>query len=89
MDLLLQVSEEELEEFPEPPVDHTDQYKPDRSNTGGTLSSSISHQLQTQDSDSDQYSFQSFQGLNSFVQSAAQVQKTCKATSNVTSNATS
>ena len=25
MDLLLQVSEEELEEFPEPPVDHTDQ----------------------------------------------------------------
>ena len=48
MDLLLQVSEKELEEFPEPPVDHTDQDKPDRSNTGGTLSSSISHQLQTQ-----------------------------------------
>ena len=48
MDLLLQVSEKELEEFPEPPVDHTDQDKPDRSNTGGTLSSNISHQLQTQ-----------------------------------------
>ena len=48
MDLLLQVSEEELEEFPEPPVDHTDQDKPDRSNTGGTHSSNISHQLQTQ-----------------------------------------
>ena len=30
MDLLLQVSEKELEEFPEPPVDHTDQDKPDR-----------------------------------------------------------
>ena len=50
MDLLLQVSEKELEEFPEPPVDHTDQDKPDRSNTGGTLSSSISYQLQTQTS---------------------------------------
>ena len=48
MDLLLQVSEKELEEFPEPPVDHTDQDKPDRTNTGGTLSSNISHQLQTQ-----------------------------------------
>ena len=48
MVLLLQVSEKELEEFPEPPVDHTDQDKPDRSNTGGTLSSNISHQLQTQ-----------------------------------------
>ena len=48
MDLLLQVSEKELEEFPEPPVDHTDQDKPDRSNTSGTLSSNISHQLQTQ-----------------------------------------
>ena len=48
MDLLLQVSEKELKEFPEPPVDHTDQDKPDRSNTGGTLSSNISHQLQTQ-----------------------------------------
>ena len=53
MDLLLQVSEEELEEFPEPPVDHTDQDKPDRTSTGGTQSSNISHQLQ--DSDSDQY----------------------------------
>ena len=48
MDLLLQVSEKELEEFPEPPVDHTDQDKPDKSNTGGTHSSNISHQLQTQ-----------------------------------------
>ena len=48
MDLLLQVSEEELEEFPEPPVDHTDQDKPDKSNTGGTHSSNISPQLQTQ-----------------------------------------
>ena len=45
MDLLLQVSEEELEEFPEPPVDHTDQDKPDRTSTGGTQSSNISHQL--------------------------------------------
>ena len=48
MDLLLQVSEKELEEFPEPPVDHTDQDKPDRTSTGGTRSSNISHQLQTQ-----------------------------------------
>ena len=48
MDLLLQVSEKELEEFPEPSVDHTDQDKPDRSNTGGTQSSNISHQLQSQ-----------------------------------------
>ena len=48
MDLLLQVSEKELEEFPEPPVDHTDQDEPDKSNTGGTHSSNISHQLQTQ-----------------------------------------
>ena len=48
MDLLLQVSEKELEEFPEPPVDHTDQDKPDKSNTGGTHSSNISPQLQTQ-----------------------------------------
>ena len=48
MDLLLQVSEKELEEFPEPLVDHTDQDKPDRTNTGGTQSSNISHQLQTQ-----------------------------------------
>ena len=48
MDLLLQVSEKELEEFPEPPVDYTDQDKPDRTNTGGTQSSNISHQLQTQ-----------------------------------------
>ena len=46
--LLLQVSEKELEEFPEPPVDHTDQDKPDNSNTGGTHSSNISPQLQTQ-----------------------------------------
>ena len=50
MDLLLQVSEEELEEFPEPPVDHTDQDKPDRTSTGGTQSHNISHQLQTQTS---------------------------------------
>ena len=48
MDLLLQVSEKELEEFPEPPVDHTDQDKPDRTNISGTQSSNISHQLQTQ-----------------------------------------
>ena len=48
MDLLLQVSEKELEEFPEPPVDHTDQDKPDRTKTGGVQSSNISHQLQTQ-----------------------------------------
>ena len=50
MDLLLQVSEKELEEFPEPPVDHTDQDKPDRKSTGGTQSSDISHQLQAQTS---------------------------------------
>ena len=50
MDLLLQVSEKELEEFPEPPVDHTDQDKPDRTSTGETQSSSISHPLQTQTS---------------------------------------
>ena len=50
MDLLLQVSEKELEEFHEPPVDHTDQDKPDRTSTGGTQSSKISHQLQTQTS---------------------------------------
>ena len=50
MDLLLQVSEEELEEFPEPPVEHTDQDKPDRTSTGETQSSNISHQLQTQTS---------------------------------------
>ena len=48
MDLLLQVSEKELEEFPEQPVDHTDQDKPDQSKTGGTHSSNIPHQLQTQ-----------------------------------------
>ena len=48
MDPLLQVSEKELEEFPEPPVDHIDQDKPDKSNTGGTHSSNIAHQLQTQ-----------------------------------------
>ena len=41
MDLLLQVSEKELEEFSEPPVDHTDQDKPDQSKTGGTHSSNI------------------------------------------------
>ena len=81
MDLLLQVSEEELEEFPEPPVDHTDQDKPDRPSTGGTQSSNISHQLQTH---SDQYSLKSIQGLNSFSQSAAQVWKACNATGNVT-----
>ena len=50
MDLLLQVSEKELEEFPEPPVDHTDKDKPDRTSTGGTQSSNISHQLQAQTS---------------------------------------
>ena len=50
MDLLLQVSEEELEEFHEPPVDHADQDKPDRTSTGGTQSRNISHQLQTQTS---------------------------------------
>ena len=50
MDLLLQVLEEELEEFPEPPVNHTDQDTPDRTSTGGTQSSNISHQLQTQTS---------------------------------------
>ena len=50
MDLLLQVTEKELEEFPEPPVDHTDQDKPDRTSIGGTQSSNISHQLQTQTS---------------------------------------
>ena len=82
MDLLLQVSEEELEEFPEPPVDHTDQDKPERTSTGGTQISNISHQLQTQDSD--QYSLKSFQGLHSFSQSAAQVQKACQVTCNVT-----
>ena len=48
MDLLLQVSEKELEEFPEPPVDHTDQDRPDKSNTSGTHSSNISPQLQTE-----------------------------------------
>ena len=48
MDLLLQVLEKELEEFPKPPVDHTDQDKPDKSNTGGTQCSNISPQLQTQ-----------------------------------------
>ena len=83
MDLLLQVSEEELEEFPEPPVDHTDQDKPDRTSTGGTQSSNISHQLQTQT----QTSLKSFQGLDSFSQSAAQVQKACQVTCNMT-NAT-
>ena len=50
MDLLLQVSEKELEEYPEPPVDHTDQDKPGQSKTGGTHSSNLSHQLQTQTS---------------------------------------
>ena len=50
MDLLLQVSEEELEEFPESPVDHIDQDKPDRTSTGGTQSRNISYQLQTQTS---------------------------------------
>ena len=48
MDLLLQVSEKELEEFPEPPVDHLDQGKLDKSNTGGTNCSNISHQPQNQ-----------------------------------------
>ena len=50
MDLLLQVSEKELEEFPEPSIDHTDQDKSDRTSTGGTQSSNISHKLQTQTS---------------------------------------
>ena len=83
MDLLLQVSEKELEEFPEPPVDHTDQDKPDRTSTGGTQSSNISHQLQTQTSTASK----GFQGLDGISQSAAQVQKTCKVTSNATTNA--
>ena len=48
MDLLLQVSEKELEEFPEPPVDHTDLDRPDRTSPGGTQGSNISHKLQTQ-----------------------------------------
>ena len=55
MDLLLQVSEKELEEFPEPSVAHTDQDKPDRSNTGRIHSSNISHQLQTQTQTSTAY----------------------------------
>ena len=50
MDLLLQVSEKELEEFPEPPVDHTDQDKPDKSNPSETHSSNISPQLQAETS---------------------------------------
>ena len=50
MDLLLQVSEKELEEFPEPPVDHTDQDKPDRTSPDRTQSRNISHQLQMQTS---------------------------------------
>ena len=65
MDLLLQVSEKELEEFPEPPADHTDQDKPDKSNTGGTHSSNISPQLQTQTQTSTAY--RSSQGINSFI----------------------
>ena len=88
MDLLLQVSEKELEEFPEPSVDNTDQDKPERINTGGTQSSNISHQLQ-----------KVFQSLNSFIQSKTQVQETSnvtgaqqlatgKETGNVTSNVT-
>ena len=81
MDLLLQVSEKELEEFPEPPVDHTDQDKSDRTSTGGTQE----QQYFTSAADSDQYSLKSFQGLNGISQSAAQVQKTCNMTSNVTS----
>ena len=48
MDLLLQFSEKELEEFLEPPVDQTDQDKSDRTNTGGTQQSNVLHQLQTQ-----------------------------------------
>ena len=83
MDLLLQVSEEELEEFPEPPVDHTDQDKPDRTSTGGTQSSNISHQLQTQTQTSTASKY-SIQGLDSFSQSAAQVWKACNATGNMT-----
>ena len=47
MDLLLQVSEKELEEFPELPVDHTDKNKPDKSNPSEIYSSNNSHQLQT------------------------------------------
>ena len=84
MDLLLQVSEKELEEFPEPPVDHTDQDKPDRTSTGGTQSSNISHQLQTQTQTST--ASKSFQGLNSFSQSAAQVWKACNVTCNATAH---
>ena len=69
MDLLLQVSEKELEEFPEPPVDHTDPDKPDRSNTGGNQSSNISHQLQTQTQIST--ASKTLQSLSSFTQSAS------------------
>ena len=43
MDLLLQVSEKELEEFPEPPVDHTDQDKPDRTSAQVELRAAIFH----------------------------------------------
>ena len=50
MDLLLQVSEKELEEFLESPADHTDQEQSDRTSTSGTQSSHISPQLQTQTS---------------------------------------
>ena len=48
MDLLLQVSEKELEEFPEPLVDQGDLDKPDKSNLGETHSSNISPQLQAE-----------------------------------------
>ena len=80
MDLLLQVSEKELEEFPEPPVDHTDQDKPDRTSTGGIQSSNISHQLQTQTSTASKASKVS----TAFSQSAAQVWKACNVTGNAT-----
>ena len=46
MDLLLQVSEKELEEFPEPPVDQIEQDKPDKGSLSETHSSTASHQLQ-------------------------------------------
>ena len=48
MDLLLQVSEEELEEFPEPPVDQIEQDKPDKSNLGETHTCNISPQPQAE-----------------------------------------
>ena len=48
MDLLLQVSEKELEEFPKLLVDQIDKDKPDKSNPSETHSSNISPQLQAE-----------------------------------------